>query len=176
MTKGTFLLIGDSFIAGYDWQARMSSFKVYTFGIADEKSQDLLLRLPSVEKMVESPDIILIMSGISNVLDDDYVFIHILRKIVIRLSNTYPGAEIIVNSLPPIKAPLLVKDAIRHLNTGIESLCQESGCCFLNNFTQYIERNIDIFLMDGIHLTDEAYALWIRSFLEYVSFLLEEAD
>jgi lysophospholipase L1-like esterase len=174
MIKGTFLFIGDSFIAGYDWQARMPAFKVYSFGVADEKIQDLLLRLPSIEQAVESPDIILIMSGISNVLAEDYVFIDVLRKIVIRLSNTYPNAEIIVNSLPQIQVPLLVKDAIRHLNTNMQALSQDSGCCFLDNFTKYSARRHDIFLMDGIHLTDEAYSLWIRAFLEYVAFLLED--
>jgi len=174
MIRGTFLLIGDSFIAGYDWQARMPAFKVYAFGVADEKIEDLLLRLPSIEKAVESPDIILIMSGISNVLAEDYVFIDILRKIVIRLSNTYPGAEIIVNSLPCIQVPLLIKDAVRHLNADIQTLSRDSGCCFLDNFTKYSKRNSDLFLMDGIHLTDEAYSLWIRAFLEYVAFLLED--
>jgi lysophospholipase L1-like esterase len=175
MSQGTFLFIGDSLIAGYDWQSRMPSFKVYNFGVPGEKIQDLLYRLPSIERAVQSPDIILIMSGINNVIADDYVFIDTLRKIVIRLSNTFPNAELILNSLPHIKIPFLVDDAVLHLNNHIDTVSRESGCCYLNNFVKYSEKGIDIFLSDGIHLNDNAYELWARSFLEFVSFLLEEA-
>jgi lysophospholipase L1-like esterase len=176
MIKGTFLLIGDSLIAGFDWQSRMPSFKVYNYGVPGENIQGLLNRLPVIEKAVESPDIILIMSGINNVIAEDYVFIDILRKIVIRLSNAYPNAEIILNSLPHIKISLLVDDAIRHLNGYIETVSRESGCCYLDNFVKHSERNPDIFLSDGIHLNDETYELWARAFLEYVAFLLEEDE
>ena len=176
MAQGTFLLIGDSMIAGYDWQARMPSFKVYNYGVPEEKIQDLLNRLPAIEEAIAPPDIILIMSGISNVIAEDYVFIDILRKIVIRLSNTYPNAEIIINSLPHIRISLLVDDAIRHLNSYIETVSRESGCCYLNNFVKYSDSDPDIFLSDGIHLNDEAYDRWVRAFLEFVSFLLEDAN
>jgi lysophospholipase L1-like esterase len=176
MIQGTFLLLGDSLIAGYDWQARMPSFKVYNYGLPGEHIQDLLNRLPSIEKTVQSPDIILVMSGINNVIAEDYVFIDILRKIVIRLSNAYPNAEIILNSLPHLKISLLVDDAIRHLNSYIETVSRESGCCYLDNFVKYSNNNMEIFLPDGIHLSDETYELWVRSFLEYVSFLLEDDD
>jgi lysophospholipase L1-like esterase len=174
MIQGTFLLIGDSLIAGYDWQARMPSFKVYNYGLPGEKIQGLLNRLPSIEQAVESPDIILVMSGINNVIAEDYVFIDIMRKIVIRLSNAYPNAEIILNSLPHIKISLLVDDAIRHLNSYIETVSRESGCCYLDNFVRYSDNDPDIFLSDGIHLNDETYERWARSFLEFVSFLLED--
>ena len=176
MVQGTFLLIGDSLIAGYDWQARMPFFKVYGYGVSGEKTQDLLDRLPAIEHAIEPPDIILIMSGICNVIENDYVFIDILRKIVIRLSNTYPNAEIILNSLPHINIHLLVDDAVRHLNNYIEIVSRESGCCYLDNFVKYSDQGPDIFLKDGIHLTEETYERWSRDFLEYVSFLLEDAD
>jgi lysophospholipase L1-like esterase len=174
MIQGTFLLIGDSLIAGYDWQARMPAFKVYNYGVPGEKIQGLLRRLPSIEQAVESPDIILIMSGINNVIAEDYVFIDILRKIVIRLSNAYPNAEIVLNSLPHIKISLLVDDAIRHLNSYIETVSRESGCCYLDNFVRYSDDDPDIFLSDGIHLNDETYERWVRAFLEFVAFLLED--
>ena len=142
----------------------------------DEKIQDLLNRLPAIEQAIEPPDIILIMSGINNIIAEDYVFIDVLRKIVIRLSNTYPNAEIILNSLPHIRISLLVDDAIRHLNSYIETVSRESGCYYLDNFVKYSDTDPDIFLSDGIHLNDEAYERWTRSFLEFVSFLLEDAN
>jgi len=174
MSQGTFLLLGDSLIADFDWQARMPSFKVYNYGIPGEKIQDLLDRLPEIENAVQVPDVILIMSGINNVIAQDYVFIDILRKIVIRLSNTYPNAEIILNSLPHINISFLVDDAVRHLNNNIETVSRESGCCYLDNFVKYSDKGLDIFLEDGIHIKKETYESWARSFLEYVAFLVEE--
>ncbi len=174
MRQGTFLLLGDSLIAGFDWQARMPSFKVYNYGVPGEKIEDLLGRLKEIEEAVESPDVILIMSGINNVIDEDYVFIDTLRKIVIRLSNYYPNAEIILNSLPHIDIPFLVDDAVRHLNGNIETVSRESGCCYLDNFVKYSDNGMDIFLADGIQIKKETYESWARSFLEYVAFLVEE--
>jgi lysophospholipase L1-like esterase len=152
----------------------MPSFKVYNYGIPGEKIQELLNRLPEIEKAVQSPDVILIMSGINNVIAQDYVFIDILRRIVIRLSNTYPNAELILNSLPHINISFLVDDAVRHLNTDIAKVSRESGCCYLDNFVKYSDKGLDIFLEDGIHIKKETYESWARSFLEYVAFLVEE--
>ena len=174
MSQGTFLLLGDSLIADFDWQGRMPSFTVLNYGVPGEKIEDLLARLPAIEKDVTSPDIILIMSGINNVIAEDYVFIDVLRRIVIRLSNTYPNAEIILNSLPHIKIPFLVDDAVRLLNDNIHSVSQESGCCYLDNFVKYSDKGIDIFQKDGINIKEETYESWARSFLEYVAFLIEE--
>ena len=176
LSQGTFLILGDSLIAGYDWQARMPFFKVYTFGVYGEKVQDLLNRLPEIEEVIPSPDIILIATGISNVIVEDYGIIDILRKIITRLSSSYPNAEIIINSLPQIKISLQVDGAIQCLNRYLEVLSQELGCCYLNNFAKNSVPAPNIFLSDGIHLNDEAYKHWVRSFLEYVSFLLEEEN
>lgn len=174
MSQGTFLLLGDSLIAGFDWQARMPSFKVYNYGAPGEKIEDLLGRLQEIEETVESPDVILIMSGINNVIAEDYVFIDTLRKIVIRLSNFYPNTEIILNSLPHINIPFVVDDAVRHLNSNIETVSRESGCCYLDNFVKYSDEGVDIFLDDGIQIKKETYESWARSFLEYVAFLVED--
>ena len=67
----------------------------------DEKVEGLLTRLPEVESRVHKPDIILIMSGMNNVVEHDYTFVNELRRIVIRLTNRFPETEIIVNTQQP---------------------------------------------------------------------------
>ncbi len=177
MPQGTFLLIGDGYISGFNWQKRIPLFNVYSYGVPQERAEKLLLRLVQIEKISPVPDIILIMTGIQNVIAQDYTFIDQIRRIVIRLSNHYPNAEIIINSLPHIHTHFLVEDAITHLNLGLQDMAQETGCCFLDNFItiQKSRNNKDIFKKDGIHLTDKAYDTWAKSFLEYVAFLLEDA-
>lgn len=174
MAQGTFLFIGDEFIADYDWQQRMQFFDVHSFGVAGEQVEGLLKRISAIEKAAPKPDIILIMAGINNVISKDYTFVDQIRRIVIRLSNRYPEAEIIVNSLPNIKVPFLVEDAIHHLNVHINNMTRQTGCCYLDNFENLAKSDSKIFQQDGIHITKNAYERWARSILEYVAFLLED--
>lgn len=174
MTQGTFLLIGDDYIADFDWQQRMSFFDVHVFGATQEKVEDLLQRISQVEEAVPPPDIILIMTGINNVIDKDYTFVDQVKRVVIRLSNRYPEAEIIVNSLPNIDVDFLVDDAVRRLNEHLNDMTRQTGCCYLDNFDILAKKNASILQKDGVHLTQQAYDKWARSFLEFVAFLLED--
>ena len=172
--QGTFLFLGDFFIASYDWQKRMPFFQVYSFGVMDEKVNGLLARLQEVENKVHKPDIILIMSGMNNVVEHDYTFVNQLRRIVIRLTSRFPETEIIVNSLPLAKIPVVVDNAIHHLNLNIKEMAAQTGSCYLDNFDIMAEKGESIFNQDGINLTSKAYDRWARSILEYVSFLFED--
>ncbi|MBM9606550.1 hypothetical protein [Desulfopila inferna] len=172
--QGTFLFLGDNFIVDFDWQKRMPFFQVHSYGVPREEVQGLLKRLQQIEERVATPDIILIMTGINNVIAEDYTFVDQIRRIVIRLSNTYPDAEIIVNSLPNIRISFLVDRAIYHLNADINKMTRQTGCCYLGNFAGLAEQDADIFEKDGIMLTPKTYDRWARSILEYVAFLVEE--
>ena len=172
--QGTFLFLGDFFIANYDWQKRMPFFQVYSCGVMDEKVNGLLSRLPEIESKVQKPDIILIMSGMNNVVEHDYTFVNQLRRIVIRLTNGFPETEIIVNGLPLARIPVVVDNAIHHLNFNIKAMAVQMGSCYRDNFDIMAEKGESIFKQDGINLTSKAYDRWARSILEYVSFLLED--
>ncbi len=174
MTQGTFLFVGDNLIADFDWQKRMPLFQVHNYGVPHEQVQGLLKRLQHIENRAPMPDIILIMTGINNVIAEDYTFVDQIRRAVIRLSNTYPEAEIIVNSLPNIRISFLVDEAIHHLNTSINTMTRQTGCCYLDNFAKLTGNDTDIFARDGRTLTDSSYDKWARSILEYVAFLLED--
>ena len=173
MVQGTFLLIGDNYIADFDWQKRIPHFQVHSYGIAQEKVEDLLKRISQFEQSSASPDIIVIMTGIANVIAEDYTFVDQIRRVVIRLSNFFPDAEIIVNSLPNIKVNFLFEDAIHHLNMSIDTMTRQTGCCYLDNFAKLAE-NGTILESDGLNLSPASYDRWARSILEYVAFLLED--
>lgn len=172
--QGTFLFLGDFYIANYDWQSRMPFFLVHRCGVKDEKVNGLLARLPEVETIVHQPDIILIMSGMNNVVEHDYTFVNQLRRIVIRLTEHFPETEIIVNGLPLARIPVVVDNAIHHLNLHIKEMAKQTGSCYLDNFDIQALKGYPIFKENGIDLTLEAYDRWARSILEYVSFLFED--
>jgi hypothetical protein len=90
------------------------------------------------------------------------------------LTNRFPETEIIVNGLPLARIPVVVDNAIHHLNLNIKEMTGQTGSCYLNNFDIIAEKGESIFKQDGINLTSEAYDRWARSILEYVSFLFED--
>ena len=174
MTQGNFLFIGDYLIANYDWQKRMPFFEVFSFGFPLNKAEEVLKRLPQIEKQSSTPDIVLIMAGVNNVIVKDYTFVDQIRRMVIRLSNIYPEAEIIINSLPNIRVPFVVEDAIYHLNQNIQLMANQTGCCYLDNFAILAKKETDLFTEGGIDLTNKTYDMWSRSILEFVAFLFED--
>jgi hypothetical protein len=90
------------------------------------------------------------------------------------LTNRFPETEIIVNGLPLAKFPVVVDNAIHHLNLNIKEMTGQTGSCYLSNFDIMAKKGESIFKQDGINLTSEAYDKWARSILEYVSFLFED--
>lgn len=173
MKQGTLLFLGDSLLADFNWQERITHFKVINLSIPGETAQGLLDRLPSIQEEVTDPHIILIMTGTNNLLMEDYNFIQTIRQIVVYLSRCYPAADVIINSLAPLKISWLDKEEIKQLNSSMEALSLKSGCCFLDIYSKFSSRN-KLFQADGIHFTETGYNLWAKSILEYIAFLLED--
>ncbi|MEN8199646.1 MAG: GDSL-type esterase/lipase family protein [Thermodesulfobacteriota bacterium] len=173
MTQETFLFLGDSLVADFDWQARMHHFTVLNYGMAGDTTQGLLNRIPAITEEVQNPGLILLMIGTNNLIIEDYSFVATLHKIIVELTSRYPAAEVITNSLLPCHLPWLKMDSLKRLNTDIEAITLQSGCCYLDMFSKF-EPTSEFFQNDGIHLTPKAYDLWAKNILEFVSFLIED--
>jgi lysophospholipase L1-like esterase len=173
MKQGRLLFLGDSLLADFNWQERITHFEVLNLSVFGETAQGLLNRLPSIQEQVIDPHIILIMTGTNNLLMEDYNYTETLRQIVVQLSHTYPAAEVIINSLIPLQISWLDKEEMKRINGEMEELSLKSGCCFLDVFTKFDART-GLFQADGIHFTEAGYNLWARSILEYIAFLLED--
>lgn len=173
MKNRQFVLIGNSLIADFDWQARMPFFKVADFGTPGETTQDLLEKLPSIIEKLNDPVAVVVVCGTNNVVNGDYDFIDSLEQIVVKLTNAYPETEIIVNSLFPINVSSIPREKIVQINTDIESLTKKTGSTFLNMFKRFESSDANLILEDGIQLSEKAYDFWARSISEYLAFLVE---
>ena len=173
MTQGTFLFLGDSLIADYNWQERMAHFEIINYGVPGETTQGLLHRIPSITESIKNPELILLMIGTNNLIIEDYSFLESLRQIIVALTSKYPTTEVITNSLLPCQLPWLNMDALKRLNDMIEPMAQQTGSCYLNMFNK-IAPTPEYFQNDGIHLQPKAYELWSKNILEFVSFLIED--
>jgi lysophospholipase L1-like esterase len=173
MTQGTFLFLGDSLIADFNWQERMPHFQIVNCGEQDETAQRLLNRISSITKTVSPPKLILLMVGTNNRIIGDSDYLDSLRQIIILLTSYYPTTEIITNSLLPLQLPWLGLDALEQLNSQIEPLTSQTGSCYLDIHSKF-KLNPDFLQRDGRHLTLKAYNLWSKSILEFVAFLVED--
>lgn len=173
MTQGTFLFLGDSLIADYNWQDRMHHFEIINHGVPGETTQGLLNRIPVITQSVKNPELVLLMIGTNNLIIEDYSFLDSLRQIIVQLTAAYPAAEVIINSLLPCQLPWLGLEALTDLNKMIEPMTQQTGSCYLDMFNK-IPPTPEYFQSDGIHLQAKAYDLWSKNILEFVSFLIED--
>ncbi len=173
MTQETFLFLGDSLIADFNWQERMHHFNILNYGVPGETTQGLLNRIPSITEKIDKPELILLMIGTNNLIIEDYSFLDTLQKIIVQLTTIYPTTEVITNSLLPCQLPWINMETLERLNKHIEPMTQQTGSCYLDMFSKF-KPTSDYFQGDGVHLTPKAYDLWSKCILEFVSFLIED--
>ena len=172
MTK--LLILGDSLVAEHDWQARIPSFKVENLGVPGATAKELLASLPNIKTQAAGAEVILVMIGTNDLLFGNDDFLVQLKNILITLSHDYPAAEILVTSILPMDLPHLPDNSVSSLNVHIEAMTMRTGCCFLDIHKRFVGSGKQLFQEDGVHLTAAAYAIWERSLLEHIAFLLDD--
>ena len=160
-------------VAGFDWQKRIPQFIIKNYGVPGATTSELLQALPSLTARHKSAEIILLMIGTNDVAMENYRFIDDLQKIIVTLSQKYPTAEIMVNSLLPMKLPHLGKNAVLQMNDHIRTLCRKTGSCFIDAYSRFSQSDAQLLEHDGVHINQAGYELWTRTLLEHIAFLVE---
>jgi len=161
-----FLFMGDSLIEFFNWQERFPGRKIFNCGIAGETAEGLLTRLPNIIARVQSPDLVMIMTGINNVAMEDYGFLFTYGKIISRLRETYGQAAIVITSLLPVDL-FFLGDAIPRVNMKLKDIAQKNKILYLDLYPLFIDENSraipSCFEADGVHLSAEGYEVWARA-------------
>ena len=167
-----FLFMGDSLIEFFNWQKRFPDRKIFNCGIAGETAEGLLTRLPNIFARVQSPNLVMIMTGINNVAIEDYGFLFTYEKILSRLRETYGQAAIAITSLLPVDL-FFLGDAIPRVNRKLKDIAQKNKILYLDLYPLFIDENLraitSCFEADGVHLSAEGYEVWARA-LENIVF------
>ena len=167
----TLHFIGDSLIEYFNWQKRFPAYKVINSGWAGETVSELLHRTNHLTHLQPSPDWLIIMIGTNNVAMQDFSFLANYEEIVDGFKIALPSSKILIHGLFPIELPWLGDIAINSINEMIESLALKKEVGYLNGCNIFTKKNKNVryFLEDGVHISENGYALWADAIEHHIT-------
>jgi lysophospholipase L1-like esterase len=171
--KKNLVFIGDSLTEWFDWQERFPAYQVTNLGISGETVEELLDRRDHIRSRVEAPNIIFLMTGINNVLSEQYDITKSYSEIVRNLTTWYKGAKVVVQSLLPVDMPWIKNDTIRTINRHLAEIAREHGAEYLDVYAAYTDASGNpkpgLLSDDGVHLAGKGYDVWAKVVEEFLS-------
>jgi lysophospholipase L1-like esterase len=170
--KKNLVFIGDSLTEWYDWQERFPAYLVLNLGISGETVGELLERRDHIRSRIESPFAIFLMTGINNVLSEQYDITGPYAEIVRNLTTWYKGATIVVQSLLPVDMPWIKNDTIRLINRHLAEIAKEHGAEYLDVYAAFTDADGNpkpgLLSDDGVHLANKGYEVWAKVVEEHL--------
>jgi lysophospholipase L1-like esterase len=167
------VFIGDSLTEWYDWQERFPADRVMNLGISGETVEELLDRRDHIRSRVESPDIIFLMTGINNILSEQYDITGPYAEFVRNLTTWYKGATVVVQSLLPVDMPWIRNDTIRTINRHLAAIAREHDAEYLDVYSRFVDANGSpipgLLSDDGVHLAAKGYDVWAKVVEKYLN-------
>ena len=162
------IFLGDSLTQFHDW----SNFgKHHNAGIAGDTTDGLLYRLHyTLEK---NPKIVLLMIGINDLLQGQYVetMQNNYQKIFEALTSI---DNVYLLSLLPVEAmdqTVQINENVILLNHFIKSECSERSFVYIDLYKLMVDNSLGIqkeFTSDGVHLTPKAYEVWENALKKFL--------
>ncbi|MBX9255781.1 G-D-S-L family lipolytic protein [Desmonostoc muscorum CCALA 125] len=170
------ILVGDSLSMWFPREKLPAGKLWLNQGISGDTSAGVLRRLGAFS--ATRPDVIYIMAGINDLRkgDTDQAILRNYRRIVRRLRQTHPQAQIIVQSILPTRLPKLSNSRIRHINAQLAQIAKQEGANYLNIYSWFTDMEGNMrpeLTTDGLHLSQEGYDVW-RSALQQIEYKLTQ--
>ncbi|BDI16525.1 hypothetical protein ANSO36C_23270 [Nostoc cf. commune SO-36] len=170
------ILVGDSLSMWFPREKLPTGKLWLNQGISGDTSSGVLKRLGAFS--ATRPNVIYIMAGINDLRKgaSDETILRNYRRIVRRLRQTHPQAQIIVQSILPTRLPRLSNSRIRHINIQLTVIAKEEGANYLNIYSWFTDMEGNLrpeLTTDGLHLSQEGYDVW-RSALQQIEYKLTQ--
>jgi lysophospholipase L1-like esterase len=167
------VFIGDSLTEWFDWQRRFPDHKVANLGISGETVEELLERRGLIRSRAGDPDFVFLMTGINNILQEQFVFLEPYREIVRNFTTWWKGATVVVQSLLPVEYARINNDFIGGINRSLRDIARDCGAEYLDVFSAFTdpEGNVRPGLLsdDGVHLASRGYEAWAAVVDDYLN-------
>ena len=170
----TIFFLGDSLTEFFDWQQRFPEHEVLNLGLSGETVQGLSARIRRIMGSANVPDVIFIMTGINNIVMDDYGIMADYEKILRSLKLAYPSAVIVVQSVLPVT--MWTDNAkIKEINRSLTGLADRIKISFLDIYGSFIDETgsprTGCLQEDGVHISEKGYEVWstkVEGFLNHM--------
>ena len=160
------LFLGDSITARGEWSDFFPGEKVVNRGIDSDVTAGVLNRLDVVIK--QNPKKIFLMVGINDIRQEiNPAATHSnYEEILKRLTTELPDCKIYVQSVLPAQNGIGIDNTkVQTLNEDIKALADQYHCVYINIYDELVDEKNALskeFSMDGVHLTGQAYEIWIE--------------
>lgn len=162
------ILVGDSLSLWFPSE-RLPTGKLWlNQGISGDTSSGILKRLSAFSNT--KPDVIYVMAGINDLrkgVKGD-VILNNHRKMIRNLQRSHPNSIIIVQSILPTRLPNIPNQRIKRINQQLAHIAKQEGVSYLDLhiwFTDFEGKLRQDLTTDGLHLSENGYAVW-QSVLE----------
>ncbi len=157
------ILVGDSLSMWFPSERLPGSQLWLNQGISGENSTQILNRLSAFSQT--RPNTIYVMAGTNDLRQgvSDEVIVGNLREIMRRLRLNHPQAQVVVESILPMRLSAIPNERIRNLNQQIAAIAQQEGAGYLNLNALFSDSQGQMrqdLTTDGIHLTRRGYEVW----------------
>jgi lysophospholipase L1-like esterase len=171
--------LGDSLTEFFDWQERFREHEVLNLGLAGETVEGLSARVRRIVGRASVPDIIFIMTGINNLVMDDYGILADYEKILRNLKRAYPSTVIVVQSVLPVT--MWTDNAkIEEINRALTGLADRLTLSFLDIYGSFLDETgaprKACLQEDGVHLSEKGYEVWSAKVAEFLRHLHQKSS
>ncbi|QHG17673.1 SGNH/GDSL hydrolase family protein [Nostoc sp. ATCC 53789] len=172
------ILVGDSLSMWFPREKLPTGKLWLNQGISGDTSSGVLKRLGAFS--ATRPDVIYVMAGINDLRKgaSDDTILRNYRRIVRRLRDSHPKAQIIVQSILPTRLAKLSNSRIRHINTQLTQIAKQEGANYLNIYSWFTDMEGNMrpeLTTDGLHLSQEGYDVW-RSALQQIEYKVTQRE
>ncbi|WP_375501514.1 SGNH/GDSL hydrolase family protein [uncultured Nostoc sp.] len=172
------ILVGDSLSMWFPREKLPAGKLWLNQGISGDTSSGVLKRLGAFS--ATRPDVIYVMAGINDLRKgaSDDTILRNYRRIIRRLRQTHPKAQIIVQSILPTRLAKLSNSHIRHINIQLTQIAKQEGANYLNIYSWFTDMEGNLrpeLTTDGLHLSQEGYDVW-RLALQQIEYKLTQRE
>lgn len=178
--EGSTVFLGDSITAGNDWAEVLRSLEYVNRGIPGDDSTGILERSDKIVK--SKPKSIFIMTGVNDLsaTGDPSKLLKNYNEIIDKIQRDSPNTKIFIQSILPINTnkykainkTKMSNKIIRDTNIELNKMSEGKHVTFIDLYSlmskDHDELNPD-YTLDGIHLSGDAYMVWIDAIKKYLN-------
>lgn len=172
LKAGQIIFFGNSITQAGDWQGYFPEADVVNRGISGDNTEGMLARISEIT--AGKPKVFFIMAGINDISlsRSNKTIIRNYAAIIDQIKQVSPDTKIYIQSVLPInndfgryKRLSGKEDQITELNALLRALAESKNATYVHLFPFFADAEGKLkkeFTGDGLHLTPEAYRLWVN--------------